>query len=319
MNNLSESNASTKVSVTAATQEIALVVVESCIVVLLDIAALVGNLLVCLAFYKNRSLRTVTNYFVLSLAITDLSMAVLVMPLSTASLIATNGIVNNLNCIAIHFLAVQLAEVSLLTVVLLAINRYIRVVQPALYVNIFSKKRSVRMVVCVWIVAIPLTTVVLVISMRKKTQTVDVESTRCIYFLLNDILSKINLVIYIITIAVPSIIIVACYIKIYQTIRHHNTAAAPSSQGGHSDYGVEESKVTRMLTVVVVGFYLCWLPQVFTAILLALALIGQIALRYSIFYFNVPFLASSVLNPMVYGTMSQSFRNEFWKILRHQP
>ena len=38
-----------------------------------------GNSLVCLAFHRNPSLRTVTNYFVLSLALTDLSMALFVM------------------------------------------------------------------------------------------------------------------------------------------------------------------------------------------------------------------------------------------------
>ena len=72
-------------------RDTALVVAEACISVILNIAALAGNLLVCQVFYRNPSLRTVTNYFVLSLAITDLSMAVLEMSFVTLSTIIGNG------------------------------------------------------------------------------------------------------------------------------------------------------------------------------------------------------------------------------------
>ena len=92
MNSSQQPNAWTNISVATATRGTTLIIVESCIFVLLNIAALAGNSLVCLAFYRNPSLRTVTNYFVLSLAITDLSMAVLVLPLDAASSIADRTI-----------------------------------------------------------------------------------------------------------------------------------------------------------------------------------------------------------------------------------
>ena len=82
----------------------------------------------------------------------------------------------------------------------------------------------------------------------------------------------------------------AFYIEIYQTIRQHNTAAAPSSQGGHSSYGVEEAKITRMLTVVVVGFYLCWLPPLTSIILLDVGLIGETTIKYLVLVFFVSIL-----------------------------
>ena len=202
---------------------------------------------------------------------------------------------------------------------LLAVNRCIRVVRPAIYANSFSKKRSAAMAVCAWILPI-LSIIVLALATWKQPKSVAVESVTCAQLYLKNFTSNlVYLIMSIINITVPSIVIAACYIKIYQAIRHHNTAAAPSSQGGHSAYGVDESKVTRMLTVVVVGFYLCWLPQLITHVLLALAVIGQTVLKYWTFYYAAPLLASSVLNPMICGTMSQSFINEFLKILRRQP
>lgn len=46
-----------------------------------------GNVLVCLAIYLERRLQNVTNYFLMSLAITDLLVAVLVMPLGILTLV----------------------------------------------------------------------------------------------------------------------------------------------------------------------------------------------------------------------------------------
>ena len=159
-----------------------------------------------------------------------------------------------------------------------------------------------------------------ILSYGKQPRKLTVEPVApCVQFLQSMFLSKNYGSLPIVSIAVPSVTIVVCYIKIYQTIRQHNAASAPSSQGGHSSYGVEEAKITRMLTVVVVGFYLCWLPPLINITLLSLALLGETAMNYGNFSFFVPLFASSVINPMVYGTMSQSFRKEFLKILRRQP
>ncbi|KOX78274.1 Dopamine D2-like receptor [Melipona quadrifasciata] len=46
-----------------------------------------GNILVCLAIARERRLQNVTNYFLMSLAITDLLVAVLVMPLGILTLV----------------------------------------------------------------------------------------------------------------------------------------------------------------------------------------------------------------------------------------
>lgn len=49
--------------------------------VLLIVVIICGNLLVCLSVYKEKALKTTTNYFIVSLAVADLLLAVLVLPL----------------------------------------------------------------------------------------------------------------------------------------------------------------------------------------------------------------------------------------------
>lgn len=46
-----------------------------------------GNILVCLAISWERRLQNVTNYFLMSLAITDLMVAILVMPVGILTII----------------------------------------------------------------------------------------------------------------------------------------------------------------------------------------------------------------------------------------
>lgn len=55
--------------------------------IILVIGTAAGNILVCLAIYYERRLQNVTNYFLMSLAITDLMVAILVMPLGILSLV----------------------------------------------------------------------------------------------------------------------------------------------------------------------------------------------------------------------------------------
>lgn len=50
-------------------------------------ATAAGNILVCLAIVWERRLQNVTNYFLMSLAITDLMVAILVMPLGILTLV----------------------------------------------------------------------------------------------------------------------------------------------------------------------------------------------------------------------------------------
>lgn len=49
--------------------------------VLLIVVIICGNLLVCLSVLTEKALKTTTNYFIVSLAVADLMLAVLVLPL----------------------------------------------------------------------------------------------------------------------------------------------------------------------------------------------------------------------------------------------
>ena len=312
MNNSTLSNASNFIL----SRGTALVVAESCIFILMALASFIGNVLVCLAFYRNPSLRTITNYFVLSLAITDLSAALFLMPLKAASTVAKKWIAGEMGCKVDYFFANVTGGVSLLTVMLVAINRYIRIVKQNRYLTIYTEKRSIVMAVSAWIVTLAVVVIKSVIA-GLRFQTFTILPTFCIHIVTNPDVSIAITVVDNIYIIAPLIAIVACYLRISQTVHHHNTAVTP--QVTNTGYGVEEAKMTRILTVVVVGFCLCWLPVLVTNILSFLNLLGGNGIIYLNFHITFPVFANSVLNPIIYATMSSKFRAEFRKIVHFFP
>jgi len=68
-----------------------------------------GNILVCLAIVWERRLQNVTNYFLMSLAITDLMVAVLVMPLGILTLVRGESAVG---CFAPNSRRLESARIS---------------------------------------------------------------------------------------------------------------------------------------------------------------------------------------------------------------
>ena len=89
---------------------------------LINLTALFGNTLLCIAFLSNKHLRSVTNKFVLKLAFSDIVMSFICMPLSEGTLIAGEWIFGDLLCHIQGFLTHFLAFLSLQLMAITAIN-----------------------------------------------------------------------------------------------------------------------------------------------------------------------------------------------------
>ena len=69
-------------TVTAAWQCAVLVKPWALFLLAFPLMTVFGNVLVCLSVYRERNLRTATNFFIVSLAVADIMVAILVMPLA---------------------------------------------------------------------------------------------------------------------------------------------------------------------------------------------------------------------------------------------
>ena len=60
-------------------------IVHTVVLAATTLLSLIGNLLVCLAFYRNRRLRSITNLYVISLAVADVMVAMFLFPFGTVA------------------------------------------------------------------------------------------------------------------------------------------------------------------------------------------------------------------------------------------
>ncbi|XP_078090750.1 D(4) dopamine receptor-like [Mustelus asterias] len=123
--------------------------------VLLIVAIILGNVLVCLSVLIERSLKTATNYFIVSLAVADLLLAVLVLPLYVYT--EFQGGIWTLNiflCDALMTMDVMLCTASIFNLCAISVDRYIAVVVPLKYNRNHFSGRQLVLITATWLLSL---------------------------------------------------------------------------------------------------------------------------------------------------------------------
>ncbi|XP_046668451.1 uncharacterized protein LOC124359609 [Homalodisca vitripennis] len=113
-----------------------------------------GNILVCLAISWERRLQNVTNYFLMSLAITDLMVAILVMPLGILTLVRGYFPLPPVYCLAWICLDVLFCTASIMHLCTISVDRYLSLRYPMKFGRNKTRKRVTLKIVFVWLLSI---------------------------------------------------------------------------------------------------------------------------------------------------------------------
>ncbi|CAF0836866.1 unnamed protein product [Didymodactylos carnosus] len=112
-----------------------------------------GNILVILAVFTFRPLRTVQNFFIVSLAFSDMLVAVLVMPFHIVTHIIKRWIFGQIFCQIFAALDILLCTSSILNLCAIALDRYWAISDPIKYARQRTIRRVLAMIVIVWILS----------------------------------------------------------------------------------------------------------------------------------------------------------------------
>ena len=128
------------------------IIVSSVLLSLIIIAIVFGNVLVIVAIAKDRNLKTIQNWFIASLAVSDLCVGALIMPFSLTNEMMGWWPFGPILCELWLAVDVLLCTASILNLCLISLDRYWSITRVT-YVKSRTKKRAVIMVTTVWIMS----------------------------------------------------------------------------------------------------------------------------------------------------------------------
>ncbi|XP_022804598.1 kiSS-1 receptor-like [Stylophora pistillata] len=274
---------------------------ESCFILLIILAAFLGNLVLILAIFRNPGLRTVTNMFLVCLSVADILTASLVMPFTASIFKHSDWIFSDAVCISHGIFAICPLWISLHMVTLMAVNRYFCVIKPGLYRKLFTKRFTIALI-CAVIFA-PLILTISPLFCGLFTYIFRPRKASC--FLTFDPDKRIENKVYILSLQfvytiLPMVLITVCYYKVFRMVKEHVMAARNTIRSQQSrSLSSEELRMTKMLLVIVVTFVICWPPVITVDFINAVLGTGSLRRGAYVAYTSFVYLSSwTVANGM---------------------
>nr|XP_020452232.1 neuromedin-U receptor 1 isoform X2 [Monopterus albus] len=313
------------------------------IYLIIFMVGVVGNVLTCTVIARNKVMWTPTNYYLFSLAVSDLLVLLLGMPLELYELWQNYPfLLGKGGCYFKTFLFETVCLASILNVTALSVERYIAVVHPLRAKYVVTRAHAKRVILTVWgvsvLCAVPNTSLHGIIMLHRHSKgpagnmTVEIpDSAICTLvkprWMYNLIIQVTTLLFFIL----PMLTISVLYMLIGLQLKREKMcqeleAKSGSGQDSFCNVRTQQQKVrrrqvTKMLFALVVVFGICWAP--FHTDRLMWSFINDWTdshleiFKYVHIISGVFFYLSSAVNPILYNLMSTRFREMFKEVMCH--
>ena len=251
------------------------------------------NILVCAMVYFNKKLRTMTNYLVVSLSVSDLLVAIVFVPVYIIDHYAKT-------IIGGYFVAfILLATVFNLCGV--TYERYIALTRPFRYRTIISCQKVSGIIAISWIIP-------LLLSLLPLAWNTDVKYT----------IHKVYLAIVLVTcIFIPCTTMVCVYMRLLRVVHRfvlrNKKRTSKGNATGHR--AGNDEKAARVFAIVLGMFLLCWLPLIYINICLIFDQ-NQLVTNELIFISFYTLVLNSILDPVICAFYKKDFREMMRKRLK---
>ncbi|XP_029673370.1 orexin receptor type 2-like [Formica exsecta] len=294
------------------------------------VVGLIGNALVCMAVYRNHTMRTVTNYFIVNLAVADLLVLLICLPPSVLWDVTETWFLGLKLCKAVPYLQTVSVSVSVLTLTFISIDRWYAICFPLRFKSTTSRAKT--SIIVIWLIAllfdIPELLVLHIIPSNSRVQTI--LFTQCVWSWSQESQATFTIVKLIFLYTVPLLFMSMTYWQIVRVlwrsdIPGHNLSTRichsteiPLSRSGNPEGQLRSRrKAAKMLVAIVITFAICFFPVHLLSILRCTMALpsNQWTIAFSLIahwlcYFN------SAVNPVIYNFMSGKFRKEFKRNFR---
>ena len=234
------------------------------------LVSLVGNVLIILVVWKNKHLRLSINSFVVNMALSDLFTPLTIMPVKIVEIISGSGafivdsplMFGNLLCKLCYFLPDVSLLVSVESLLLISLDRFVAVVFPLKSRRITSRVRLIC-ICCAWIISITVHA-----PYFYTFRLFPYENDHfCLYdwgpaFDHDETSKRYVTATFLAIIALPICILIIVYGAIAWTLRRMNNQRKNMTVGERSSGNQQNRQVIRLSVVIVTAFIFCMVPYI---------------------------------------------------------
>ncbi|NXO53039.1 NPFF2 protein, partial [Aramus guarauna] len=291
---------------------------------LIFLLCMVGNGAVCFIVLRSKRMRTVTNLFILNLAVSDLLVGIFCMPTTLLDNIIAGWPFGSLVCKMSGMVQGISVSASVFTLVAIAVDRFRCIVYPFKQKLTVSTALVILAVIWFLAVAIMCPSAVMLRVHEEKHFRVSLgygKETRPVYWCREDwpdpAMRKIYTTVLFANIYLaPLSLIIIMYARVSIALFNAATPVV-GKRGRQQRHSVsrKKQKVIKMLIIVALLFTLSWLPLWTLMMLSDYASLSDLQLEIINIYIY-PFahwlaFCNSSVNPIIYGFLNENFRRGF--------
>ncbi|XP_030644109.1 neuropeptide Y receptor type 2 [Chanos chanos] len=289
--------------------QVILILAYSAIILL----GMTGNSLVIYVVYKFKTLRTVTNFFIVNLAVADLLVNTLCLPFTLMYTLHGEWRFGQVMCYMLPYAQGLAVHVSTITLNVIALDRYRSIIYHM--ETKMSKDVCMGVIALTWVFSAVLASP---LAIFREYGTFSLTADQSIQVCTekwpgsNADSTVYSLAMFFLQYGLPLAIISFAYARIWSKLRNH------VSPTGRSERHRRRKKTTKMLVAVVVVFTVSWLP--FHAFQLAIDIDHSVLdMRdFKLLYtaFHIVAMCSTFANPILYGWMNRNYRTAFLAVCK---
>ncbi|XP_075210740.1 pyrokinin-1 receptor-like [Lycorma delicatula] len=291
--------------------------------VLILVCGVIGNVSTCVVIARNKHMHTATNYYLFSLAVSDLLLLLSGLPQELFYLLFNYPyIFGETVCVLTGLASETSANATVLTITAFTVERYVAICHPFLSHTVSKLSRAIKFVVVIWLLAFCLAVPQAIQFGLVELETNGTEgewiSTQCT--LKKEVwlehAFEISTCVFFVA---PMTLITVLYVLIGLKLRRSRLLKRPSfSNVAERQNQKNQNHVIRMLVAVVVAFFICWAPFHAQRLLAVYASSrtehseSMVAVYSVLTYISgILYYLSTTINPVLYNIMSHKFRDAF--------
>uniref|UniRef100_A0A8C0YQN1 Opsin 4a (melanopsin) n=1 Tax=Cyprinus carpio carpio TaxID=630221 RepID=A0A8C0YQN1_CYPCA len=282
------------------------------VILAVGITGMLGNFLVIYAFSRSRTLRTPANLFIINLAITDFLMCATQAPIFFTTSMHKRWIFGEKGCELYAFCGALFGICSMITLMVIAVDRYFVITRPLASIGVLSQKRALLILLIAWAYSLGWS---LPPFFGWSAYVPEGLLTSCTwdYVTFTPSVRAYTMLLFIFVFFIPLIVIIYCYFFIFRSIRSTNEAVGKINGDNKRDTIKQfqrlknEWKMAKIALIVILMYVISWSPYS-TVALTAFAGYSDMLTPYMNSVPAVIAKASAIHNPIIYAITHPKYR-----------